>query len=169
MVSKAYRQSHDRFPGLDDFGHYGMGYFYQTRTYSHHHHRDERQVIKLLRCPLVSVTKISYIGTDGLSHDLAPTTDFIVDTDAEPPRLFPNYGTFWPLTQRVPNAVQIFYTAGYGTDGTNVPANLKIVTMLCAGASYENREAVTPDQMHGLDWYDRLIWSERVLDYAPTK
>jgi hypothetical protein len=238
LINKLYRQSHDRFPGLHDWGDFGTGYFYQAPRYSHHHH-DERQMIKLLRCPLVNVQKITYIGTDQLSHDLlpvpalwranteydigdqfedsngnlqevtavtevetggastsgstapswnatpggvttsadvtstnkgpAPAGDFIYDADSEPPRLFPAYGTFWPLTLRVPNAVQIFFTAGYGNDAADAPANLKIAVMLAAGVSYEHREAVTREQLHELDWYERVIWNERVMDYAPTK
>jgi Phage gp6-like head-tail connector protein len=239
LVNKKYRQSHDRFPGLRDWGDFGTGYFFQAPRYSHHHRHDQRQVIKLLRCPLVSVDKITYVGTDQLSHDLlpapqiwlannvydvgeqiedtnrnlqqvtasteaetggsgesgpsapswnvtpggtttdgdltwtnkgaAPTGDFVFDADSEPPRIFPVYGTFWPMTLRVPNAVQIFFTAGYGDDGANAPANLKIAVMLAAGVSYEHREAVTREQLHELDWYERVLWNERVLDWDPTR
>lgn len=239
LVNKLYRQSHDRFPSLHDWGGFGTGYFYQTRKYARDDHQHHRQVIKLLRCPLVSVQKIVYLdvnqveqtllpvpeswlagntydvgdqvadsngnlqqvtasteaetggsgvsgttapawsivtgypATDGdltwTNQGLAPAGDFDFDADAEPPRIFPAYGTFWPMTLRVPNAVQIFFTAGYGDDGANAPANLKIATMLAAGVSYNQREAVTTEVLHELDWYERLIWSERVLDYAPTK
>ncbi|MGO9641509.1 MAG: phage head-tail connector protein [Candidatus Acidiferrales bacterium] len=241
LVNKLYRQSHDRFPGQDIYGLLGtgVGYFLSGPRYSHDHHRHERQMIKLLRCPLVNVEKITYIdpnqelqtllpepaqwlagneyeigdviadsngnlqqvtavteaedesesqsgataptwnathGGTTTDKDLtwanvgpAPTGDFIVDADAEPPRIFPAYGTFWPLTLRVPNAVQIFFTAGYGNDAASAPANLKVAVMLAAGVSYEHRSAVTAEQLHELDWYERLIWSERVLDYAPTR
>lgn len=240
LVNKLYRQSHDRFPGLHDFGEFRAGYFYETSRYAHHHHGAERQMIKLLRCPLVNVQKIVYVGTDqnpytlvpapelwladniydlgdqvadsngnlqevtavnevetggsGMSGDsepdpwndtqgltttdrdltwtnkgLAPAGDFIYDADSEPPRIVPAYGTCWPQTLRIPNAVQIFFTAGYGNDGADAPANLLIAAMLAAGVSYEHREAVTSEQLHELEWYERLIWSERVLDYAPTK
>lgn len=240
LVNKLYRQSHDRFPGHEDFGEWGtgIGYFMSGPRYSREHHR-ERQQIKLLRSPLVNVQSVVYMGTDQLSHTLlpvpaawvakneydigdqitdsngnlqqvtavaevgdgntaisgatepnpwsdvnlttaddnitwtnmgvAPTGDFIVDADSEPPRIIPAYGTFWPQTLRVPNAVQIFFTAGYGNDGAAAPANLKIAVMQVAGVSYEHREAVTPEELHALDWYERLIWSERVVDYAPTR
>jgi Phage gp6-like head-tail connector protein len=240
LVNKLYRQSHDRFPGLHDWGDFGVGYFYQTRRYSHHHRGDERQMIKLLRCPLVSVQQITYIDLTGTPQTLfpapelwlaenvydvgdqvedsngnlqqvtasteaetggsgmsgvdepgwssileatttdgdltwtciktpAPAGDFIYDADSEPPRIFPTYGTFWPLTLRVPNAVQIFFTAGYGNDAANAPATLKVALMQSAGVMYQNREALTAEQLRELDWYERLIWSERVLDYDPTR
>ena len=81
---------------------------------------------------------------------VAPAGDFQVDSDSEPPRLYPNYGAFWPDTLRVPNAVQIFFTAGYGNDGAAAPANLKVAVMQAAAVSYEYREAVTPEQLHVL-------------------
>lgn len=238
LVNKLYRQSHDHFPRSHDLG-FGTGYFYQAPRYARGHRYDERQQIKLLRCPLVNVQKIVYTGTDQLQHTLlpvpalwlpkneyevgdqvadtngnlqqvtavneveagstgesgatapswnltlgatttdaditwtnkgvAPAGDFLADADSEPPRLYPIYGTFWPATLRVPNAVQIFFTAGYGDDGAAAPANLKVAVMMAAGVSYQNREAVTPEKLNDLDWYTRLIWSERVLDYAPTR
>jgi hypothetical protein len=239
LVNKLYRQSHDRFPTLHDWGDFGTGYFYQAPTYARGRHYDERQQIKLLRCPLVSVQQILYIGTDGNTYTLlpqpatwlpnneyeigdqvadsngnlqqvtvvsevevgetsesgttaptwnitlagtttdaditwtnkgvAPVGDFITDSDSEPPRILPAYGTFWPMTLRVPNAVRVFFVAGYGDDGAAAPANLKVAVIQATGASYIQREAVSTEQLHAFDWYNRLIWSERVLDYAPTK
>jgi hypothetical protein len=239
LVNKLYRQSHDHFPRLHGWSDFGTGYFHQTPTYARGHHRDERQMIKLLRCPLVNVQKIVYTGTDQLQHTLLPTPaswlaknqyvigdqfvdsngnlqqvtavaevetgstgmsgataptwsltpggittdgdltetnkgvapagDFLVDSDSEPPRIYPNYGTSWPATLHVPNAVQIFFTAGYGDDGAAAPAKLKVAVMMAGGVSYQNREAVTPEKLYDLEAYQRLIWSERVMDYAPTR
>lgn len=94
--------------------------------------------------------------------------NFIEDSDSEPARLVPQYGQFWPLTLRVPNAVQVFFTAGYGNDAASAPASLKVAMMQAVAACYENREAMTAEQLRKFGWYDNLIWSERVLDYSPT-
>lgn len=240
LVNKVYRQSHDRFPRLHDWGDFGTGYFYQAPRYARGHRYDERQQIKLLRCPLVSVEKITYIDLTGTLQTMLPTPalwqpdteyelgdqaqdsngnlqqvtavtnaeedgsnesgsatpswsailngtatdndltwscvkipapagDFQVDADSEPPRIFPVYGAFWPDTLRVPNAVQIFFTAGYGEDASSAPAALKVALMQSAGVMYQNREAMTIDDLRAMPWYDRLIWSERVIDYAPTR
>lgn len=244
IVNKLYRQSHDHFPHRHGWADFGTGYFYQAPRYSHRMRGDERFAIKLLRSPLVNVQKITYIGTDGLPHDLfavpqtwlalsdfeigdqigdpngnlqqvtavteaedggesksgatAPTWpaanaatgtttadgdltwtkvaqvpanggDFLVDGDSEPGRILPVFGTFWPQTLRVPNAVQVFFTSGYGDDGASAPANLKVAILLTTGISYQNREAVTPESLHQIDFYDRLIWAERVMDFHPTR
>lgn len=236
LVNKLYRQSHDRFPHHHHWQ-AGSGYTYRAPRYAHHW-GDERQAIKLLRCPLVSVSKITYIDTGGAlqtifpvpavwqaksefeigdqiadsngnlqqvtavteaetggasisgataptwnltlagtttdgdltwtNKGVAPAGDFIEDADSEPPRLMPLYGKSWPLTQHVPNAVQIYFTAGYGNDAANAPAKLKVAVMMATGVCYQNREAVTPEQLRQLDWYVQLISSERVLDWNPT-
>jgi hypothetical protein len=99
----------------------------------------------------------------------APTGDFLVDRDSEPPIVAPLFGQVWPVTLRVPQAVKVFFTAGYGDDASAAPATLKVALMQSTGVMYENREALTAEQLRALDWYDRLIFCQRVTDYAPTK
>jgi hypothetical protein len=99
----------------------------------------------------------------------APTGDFIEDRESEPPRIMPLFGNHWPATLHVPNAVQVYFTSGYGELGEDGPATLKVAIMMAVGVSYENREAVTPELLRELPWYQRLIASERVLDWNPTQ
>jgi hypothetical protein len=81
----------------------------------------------------------------------------------------PLFGNHWPATLHVPNAVQVYFTSGYGELGEDGPATLKVAIMMAVGVSYENREAVTPELLRELPWYQRLIASERVLDWNPTQ
>jgi hypothetical protein len=101
---------------------------------------------------------------------VAPAGDFLVDQESEPPRITPPYGEFWPQTLAVPNAVKIFFTAGYGNSGSSVPAAGKILMLQLINNWYENREPVTSDALrevpYGLEY---LAWSITVRDYAPTK
>lgn len=99
---------------------------------------------------------------------LAPSGDFLVDSDSEPPRVAPLFGSFWPLTLAVPNAVQIFFTAGYGDTGDAAPAVLKVALMQSAGVMYEHREALGYESLSRLEWFDGLIYAERVRDFHPT-
>lgn len=71
LVNKGYRQSLDNFPHAHGF--YGIGLTtYERAERSGRSENRHHQRIKLLRSPLVSVTKISYLGTDELWHDLLP-------------------------------------------------------------------------------------------------
>jgi hypothetical protein len=94
--------------------------------------------------------------------------NYIEDADSEPSRLLPQYAEFWPETLKVPNAVQVFFTAGYGADAATAPATLKVALMMTAGVSYRNREKVTPEQLRELDFYQNLIYPAMVRDYDPT-
>jgi hypothetical protein len=105
-------------------------------------------------------TKVAQVPADG--------GDFLVDADSEPPRLAPLFGNFWPATLAVPNAVQIFYTAGYGNDANAAPAVLKVALMQSTGVMYEHREALTYEELRRLEWFDRLVYAERVRDFYPT-
>lgn len=239
LVNKGYCQSLDRFPHRHDWTDRGTGYWYAAPRYARQRY-DHRQEIKLLRCPLVRIDRVTYIDVNGALQTLLPTPeiwqpateyelgdqfqdlngnlqqvtavaeteedassssgstppawgitvgaitsgdgdltekcvavpapagDFLEDRESEPPRITPTFGNIWPLTQRVPQAVKVYFIAGYGNDAATAPATLKVAYLQATGVCYENREALTPEQLRMLDWYDRLIWSERVMDYAPT-
>lgn len=97
----------------------------------------------------------------------APNSDYIVDTSAEPGRIFPRAGQFWPAVMYVPRAIQIHFTAGYGADGSKVPAVL-LVAMRKLIALWDK----DPSMMLGKsapEYINALLWSERVADQAPTR
>ncbi|HXH37553.1 MAG TPA: DNA-packaging protein [Thermoanaerobaculia bacterium] len=94
--------------------------------------------------PLQSVASVKYIDPAGILQTLDPTL-YTVDAISEPARIVPAYGTWWPLTQAVPNAVQVQFTAGYGADGTFVPAELVAALKLVCATLYENRQTVLID------------------------
>lgn len=129
------------------------------------------QMIKLFYSPLVSVEKIRYVGTDMTFHDLLPGTpeaqtgQFVVDTSSEPPRIFPNSGQSWPPVLYVPNAVAIHFTAGYGTDASLVPAVVKVAMRLLIDTWERHPEMAGKASPE----VERLLWSCKVLDVAPTR
>lgn len=96
-------------------------------------------VIRLPRPPLASVTQVQYTDPDGASQTVA---SFQTNLYAEPGFICPAYGETWPLVRRVPNAVNIRYTAGYGADGNSVPAEIKHAIKFMVAHWYENREPV---------------------------
>lgn len=95
----------------------------------------------------------------------APAASFLFDRDSEPPRIFPLAGGFWPSVLYIPNAVQIHFIAGYGADGTNVPARSRLAMRQLISYWYEHRD----DTQAEPPGYNNLVWSIRPLDFAPTR
>ena len=102
---------------------------------------------------------------------------FIVDGVSEPARVFPGIATpkgqpvagNWPSVLYVPNAVQIHFTAGYGTDPSDVPANCITAIMQVVADCYENREPVKDDGEQLPRHVRQLLWPSRIMDMSPTR
>jgi|GEM_PF-4388573 len=125
LAKKPYMQVHDSFPyyidAVQSRDAYPPSYYsaprYSTSLWNY------SQSIKLLYPPLASMdVTITYVGTDGLDHNLVSGQDFQVDVANEPARLFPLPGGMWPACQYCANAVRIFHTSGYEVRSTEEPA-----------------------------------------------
>lgn len=91
--------------------------------------------------PLISVTTFVYTDTDGTPTPLVVGTDYRVDADAEPAKLWPAWGESWPDTREGPAAVSVTYQAGYA-NAEAVPTPLAQALLLLLGHWYVNREAI---------------------------
>lgn len=94
--------------------------------------------------PLISVTSITYVDTDGATQTWASsnyTVDAPVGDFAEPGRICPVYGQVYPVTRAQPAAVTIRFVAGYGAAASAVPQPIKSAMKLLIGIWYANREA----------------------------
>lgn len=107
--------------------------------------------IHLPRPPLQSVTSIKYIDGGGVERTVLSTA-YEKDVDCEPGRVYPIYGTCWPMARLQPNAVTILYKAGYGglapTDvqsAAAVPMEIKHAIKMIAAHLYEIRQSVLED------------------------
>jgi gp6-like head-tail connector protein len=112
-----------------------------------------------------------------------PSTDdmFLADVESEPGRIFPGPAaggtgqTFtWPGVLYEPNAVQIFFTAGYSTTVAGLAGNGRqgmITAMMQLVASwYENRETATPLSMREIPQHTQaLLWAHCMMDMQPTR
>lgn len=74
--------------------------------------------------PLIGITSISYVDTNGDPQDLA-TSVYDVDANSEPGRITLAFNQSWPSTRAEANAVTIVFTAGFGGAAVNVPAVYK--------------------------------------------
>lgn len=91
--------------------------------------------------PVISVTSIAYIDSDGIPQTLDPQ-DYIVDTVSEPGYIVPAPGKAWPATQDRINTVTVAYTAGYPL----APAPLVQWMLLAIGTMYENRSSTVMER-----------------------
>lgn len=96
---------------------------------------------------------------------------YLLDKTTHPARLFPGpLSSLWPTVLYVPGSVQIHYTAGYGADGTNVPAAVKIAMLQCIANWYENREAAQIGVWTELPNHCKmLLYSLKIMDFQPCR
>lgn len=98
--------------------------------------------IHLPLAPLVSVTSITYVDTNGESQTLDSAL-YAVDTVSRPPRLRPAYNQIWPNTRDQMNAVTVRGVYGYGAAAAALPPGIVHAIKLIVGHLYENREQTT--------------------------
>lgn len=96
--------------------------------------------IELPLPPLVSIETITYRDTAGVEQTLDPAA-YAVYTSALFGRVAPAYGTAWPATRDVRDAVAIDFTAGYGAPSA-VPQDIKHWMKICMGGWDAYREQI---------------------------
>lgn len=94
---------------------------------------------RLQRSPLVSVTSVSYVDSNGDTQVLA-SSQYVVKTDVSPGRIHSAYNVTWPIARGQVDAITIRYVAGYGTAGSTVPADIRHAIYLLIGDNYRYRE-----------------------------
>jgi hypothetical protein len=151
------------------------------------------QMIKLPKSPVKQVKSMRYIDSTGNAVTLNQDADFVLDRISEPSRIFPKFGQFWPADLYVPNAVEITFTAGYDPnpaatpdeheisatppnqqpDSTvvlAVPQIIRTALRMLVNHWYYNREPVTPGQAMSVPHHvEALLWSQAIVDFAPTR
>ena len=117
-------------------GYQGRAYIEQTITAKLDCFSD---IIRLPQAPLISVTSIKYIDSNGTTQTLS-STYYNVHTNAEPGFIELAYNMSWPSVRNVKHAVEIVYKAGYGTAAASVPTAPKAAMKLIIGHLYAKRE-----------------------------
>lgn len=94
--------------------------------------------IRLPLPPLQSVDQVSYIDTAGDTQVLVPDTDYRVVADADPVALVePAWGTSWPATRGIANAVTVAFTCGYGDAAGDVPELIRNYILVWVALRYQ--------------------------------
>ncbi len=94
----------------------------------------------LWRSPVVSVTSVQYVDTDGATQTLS-SSEYTLDALSEPGRVVPAYNASWPSIRAVPNAVTLTFVCGYGA-AADVPEIFKSAIKMYVADAYENRESI---------------------------
>jgi hypothetical protein len=142
------------------------------------------QMIKLPFAPVISVQQMRYIDNNGASQTLNQDTDFVLDRQSEPARIFPIPGSYWPSNFYVANSCIIDFTAGFtnnlatGPDTHDfagsgqqpdsiivpaLPATILRCILLLIGFWYENRTQEADPKI------DSMLQNEMVIDFQPTR
>ncbi len=138
FIQQTWRLSRDSFPGYgidrgtQIRGPHQIG-FYRLRRW-------RMPAIVLPRPNLIAVSSVTYLDLTG-SRQTLDSSLYNVDSDAEPARVSPIRGSFWPFALEEPGSVQVIYTSGYGADAAAVPATLQLAILQLVAHWYENREA----------------------------
>jgi hypothetical protein len=141
FLEQTWRLSLDRFPGwmtepwrLGTTSRPGFGFSYSGFL--------GPAPILLPRPRLMAVASVTYLDPSGVRQTLNPSL-YAVDADAEPARILPKPGTYWPSTAYGrSDVVQVTYTAGYGDTPDTVPASVQLAILGLVAHWYENRESV---------------------------
>ncbi|MEM4234908.1 MAG: head-tail connector protein [Candidatus Methanomethylicaceae archaeon] len=98
-------------------------------------------VLELPLPPLISVDSLTYKDASGGINTM-PSSDYIYETVGIG-RLRLAKGKSFPSVELYSiGAIKITFTAGYGSDGVDVPEPIRHAIRLLVGHYYENREAV---------------------------
>lgn len=95
--------------------------------------------IPMPRYPLLSVDSLLTYDLDNQAAAVTVGDVFFTDTVSFPGRLVLNAGETWPTALRDRSAIELEYTAGFGTAATAVPFSIKRAIQQVAAYMYENR------------------------------
>jgi hypothetical protein len=98
--------------------------------------------IGLQRPKVTSITSVKYIDINGTLQTLGGGLYQLAAASDYTARVFPAFGTVWPSTRAVPEAVQIQFVCGY-PDANSVPEGIKQWVKCRVKDLYDNRGAWT--------------------------
>ena len=110
-----------------------------TQTITEKFDRLSNPTLYLSVSPVIAVTNFQYADSQNTTQTFA-ATEYVVDTFSKPARLSLAYGKTWPTLYGNINDVTITYTAGYDTESSGVPFQIRQAILLMIADTYENRQ-----------------------------
>lgn len=135
-ITQTWKLTLDQWPGFADEAE--SGYHQMPRGELAAQALYER-IIEMPRYPLGEISTISVYDEADNATAVTVADIFFVDTQSLPGRLCLRYGQIWPVAQRLFNAIEITYTAGFGATTDDVPAELKRAIEQTAVYLYDHR------------------------------
>lgn len=86
---------------------------------------DDEEAIELAMPPVATITSVKYTDDAGAEQTM-DSADYALSLYGEARRLSLTYGSLWPVTQDIPDAVRIRYVTGY----TTAPKAVKAAILL---------------------------------------
>lgn len=109
----------------------------------------DRRIV-LPHSPLIGVSAVEHLDTDGVLQTLTVATDYVVTQGSRPGYVVPAFGKHWPTTRQTIEAVRVTYSAGYGAASDVPMAARQAILMLVAGF-YRDREPTDFEQLYRND------------------
>lgn len=100
--------------------------------------RSEADFISLDLAPVASITTVTSYDTAN-SSAVWDSSNYFLDAYKEPARLVKNLGSSWPTSLRARAAIIVRFVAGYGSNGSDVPDDLRQAVRLILAHLYERR------------------------------
>ena len=117
-----------------------------------------------IRLPMgstIAVTSVQYVDQAGTLQTLA-ADQYLIDASGDVARITPAYGLSWPATRDQPGAVQVTYTAGYGSTAASVPAPIVSWIKLAVSDLYGQRSRSAERPMVPHHFADGLLDAYRI-------
>lgn len=99
--------------------------------------------VLIRKAPFLAVSSVKTVDEDGTETTWS-SSNYYASVESGFGRLTKKVGQIWPLIitpVRQVGGIRIAFTAGYGTDATNVPAPIRHAVKMIAQHLYENRES----------------------------
>lgn len=102
--------------------------------------------VELPRPPMVAsgtatAVTVTFTQEQG-STSTYSTAEYRVDRHATPGTILPIYGSTWTPHRQDDNSISVTWWAGYGANGSSVPAAIRHAMLMLIGFWYENRTTV---------------------------
>lgn len=100
--------------------------------------------IELPMPPLQDVVSITYVDQDGVTQTMLSGA-YTVDADSEPGRVYPAYGTFWPLALDAPGSVTVRFSCGW-VSPYGIPESIRTWIKVRVATLYAQAESLVIGQ-----------------------